>query len=94
MKDGIKRIVDYTLTNEFKIIVMVVMFCLIILFFMGNMILVSITEDLTKKIHIQAEEYEELKIKHDDLQEEYNYIRSFNEELIDNLKELERGNTQ
>ena len=94
MKDRIKRIIDYTLTNEFKIIVMAVMFCLIILFFMGNMMLVSITDDLTKKIHIQEKEYEELKIKHDDLQEEYNCIRSFNEELIDNLKGLERGNTQ
>ncbi len=94
MKKGIKRIIDYTLTNEFKIIVMVVMFCLIILFFMGNMILVSITEDLTEKVRIQAKEYEELSIKHDDLQREYNYLRSFNEELVNNLKYYEGGNGQ
>lgn len=94
MKDRIKRIIDYTLTNEFKMIIIIIMFCLIILFYMWNMLLISITEDLTQKVHIQAEEYEELKIKNDNLQEEYNYIRSFNEELIDNLKGLERGNTQ
>lgn len=94
MKKGIKRIIDYTLTNEFKAIVMVVMFCLIILLFVGNMTLVSITEDLTKKVHIQAQDYEKLSIQHDDLQREYNYLRSFNEELVDNLKYYEGGNTQ
>lgn len=94
MKQRIKRIIDYTLTNEFKIIVMVIMLCLIILFYMWNMLLISITEDLTQKIQIQTKEYEELNMQHSDLKKEYDYLRSFNEELVDNLKYCEGGNTK
>ena len=94
MKQRIKRIIDYTLTNEFKIIVMVIMLCLIILFYIWNMLLISITEDLTQKIQIQTKEYEELNMQHSDLKKEYDYLRSFNEELVDNLKYYEGGNTK
>ena len=73
IKNIYKRFIDYTLTNEFKIIVMTLLFGFLIIATLWALLFTAIAEDLTDKIDQVAKENEALTIKNEQL--EYDNVR-------------------
>jgi hypothetical protein len=73
IKNGYKMFIDYTLTDEFKTIVMTLLFGSFVIVTCWALLFTAIAEDLTDKINQVAKENEALTIKNEKL--EYDNVR-------------------
>lgn len=89
----IKKLIDYTLSYEFKIIVMILLFCFTITSFTAmSLTKIHFKEKDETLQNIQAQ-YEKLNEKYKTLQEQYNVLQSWERELRDLYHECQENGT-
>ena len=83
IKSTIKNIIDYTLTDEFKAIVMIMLFCFVIISLFWAGIMTVLTDDLTTRTQEVVKENEELKVKNEYLVSELARYEMISEEYYE-----------
>ncbi len=87
MKEKIKRytkeFIDYTLTDEFKLIVITLLSVITIAAVLFGVIAGGITEKSIETLQEQQEKYEKLEKDYNNLQLDYNRLNMWNDELYE-----------
>lgn len=83
IKKHIKQFIDYTLTDEFKSIVMISLVCFTVCGFLFGVISTSLVNETLDVATEQKEKYDKLETKYEELQSDYNRLEMWSQEVYE-----------
>lgn len=83
IKRYIKQFIDYTLTDEFKSIVMISLVCFTVCGFLFGVISTALVNETLDVATEQKEKYDKLEAKYEELQSDYNRLEMWSQEVYE-----------
>lgn len=83
IKRHIKKFIDYTLTDEFKSIVIIVLVCFTICGLVFEIISTALVNEALDVATEQKENYDKLKVKYEELQSDFNRLEILSQEAYE-----------
>lgn len=83
IKKHIKQFIDYTLTDEFKPIVMILLVCFTFCGFLFGVISTALVNETLEVATEQKEKYDKLEAKYEELQSDYNRLEMWSQEVYE-----------
>lgn len=83
IKKFIKIFIDYTLTSEFKSMVLLALFFFATIGIFWAIISTALVDEAIQTLNKQQDQYEELKLKYNTLQSDFSRLKMWEEELYE-----------
>lgn len=83
IKRYIKQFIDYTLTDEFKSMVMIMLLCFVACGLLFGIISTALVNEALNVATEQKENYDKLEVKYEKLQSDYNRLEMWSQEVYE-----------